>query len=101
MKDSINFDMEAAINALREGKALSGKDGVITSLIKQLTEAAMQGGCSDLQPNWRKSARSGHSISGLHRLDRAHSRHCTLGPVCTNFGRIAAYGNYKSAIQNY
>ena len=42
MKDSINFDMEAAIKALREGKDLSGQDGVLTPLIKQLTEAAMQ-----------------------------------------------------------
>ncbi len=42
MKDKINFDMEAAIQALREGKDLSGKDGIFTPLIKQLTEAAMQ-----------------------------------------------------------
>ncbi len=42
MKDTINFDMDAAIKALREGKDLSGKDGVLTPLIKQLTEAAMQ-----------------------------------------------------------
>lgn len=36
------FDMEAALQALREGKALNGKDGILTPLIKQLTEAAMQ-----------------------------------------------------------
>jgi len=42
MKDSINFDMETAIKALREGKGLSGKDGILTPLIKQLTEAAMK-----------------------------------------------------------
>ena len=42
MKDKIAFDMEAAIQALREGKDLSGKDGILTPLIKQLTEAAMQ-----------------------------------------------------------
>ncbi len=42
MKDKINFDMEAAIQALREGKDLSGKEGIFTPLIKQLTEAAMQ-----------------------------------------------------------
>ena len=35
------FDMEAALQALREGKDLTGKDGVLTPLIKQLTEAAM------------------------------------------------------------
>lgn len=42
MKKQINFDMDAAIKALREGKDLSGQDGVLTPLIKQLTEAAMQ-----------------------------------------------------------
>jgi transposase-like protein len=42
MKDKINLDMESAIQALREGKDLSGKDGIFTPLIKQLTEAAMQ-----------------------------------------------------------
>jgi len=36
------FDMEAALQALREGKDLTGKDGILTPLIKQLTEAAMQ-----------------------------------------------------------
>jgi len=42
MTDTIKFDMEAAINALREGKDLGGKDGILTPLIKQLTEAAMK-----------------------------------------------------------
>jgi len=37
-----NFDMEAALKQLREGKDLTGKDGILTPLIKQLTEAAMQ-----------------------------------------------------------
>ena len=38
----IQLDMEAALACLREGKGLSGKDGILTPLIKQLTEAAMQ-----------------------------------------------------------
>lgn len=42
MKNKIQFDMEAAIQGLREGKEFSGKDGIFTPLIKQLTEAAMQ-----------------------------------------------------------
>ena len=36
------FDMDAALKALREGKDLTGKEGILTPLIKQLTEAAMQ-----------------------------------------------------------
>ncbi|MGI2153095.1 IS256 family transposase, partial [Shewanella oncorhynchi] len=35
------FDINAAIQALREGKDLTGKDGILTPLIKQLTEAAL------------------------------------------------------------
>ena len=41
-EDNIQFDMEAAIKALREGKGLTGQDGILTPLIKQLTEAAMK-----------------------------------------------------------
>lgn len=37
-----HFDMDAAIKALREGHDLTGKDGVLTPLIKQLTESALQ-----------------------------------------------------------
>jgi hypothetical protein len=36
-----SFDFEQAIQGLREGKNLTGKDGILTPLIKQLTEAAL------------------------------------------------------------
>ena len=36
------FDIDAALKALQEGNDLTGKDGILTPLIKQLTEAAMQ-----------------------------------------------------------
>jgi len=42
MKDSITFDVEGTIKSLREGKNLSGQDGILTPLIKQLTEAVMK-----------------------------------------------------------
>ena len=38
---SSNFDFEKALFELRSGKDLTGKDGVLMPLIKQLTEAAM------------------------------------------------------------
>ena len=37
-----NFDMDAAIHALRDGKDLVGKAGILTPLIKQITQSAMQ-----------------------------------------------------------
>ncbi|BBM02395.1 hypothetical protein GL2_24690 [Microbulbifer sp. GL-2] len=36
------FDMDVAVKALRKGKDLSSKDGILTPLIKELTEAAMK-----------------------------------------------------------
>jgi len=37
------FDFDAALAALQDGQGLTGKDGILTPLIKQLTEAALQG----------------------------------------------------------
>jgi len=34
------FDFEKAVTALQDGQELTGKDGILTSLIKQLTKAA-------------------------------------------------------------
>ena len=41
-KPDIQFDIEDALNRLRSGQDLNGKDGILTPLIKQLTEAALQ-----------------------------------------------------------
>ena len=42
------FNFEQALQDLQSGKALLGSDGVLAPLVKQLTEAALQGrtGCS-------------------------------------------------------
>lgn len=42
MSKGINFDVNEALAAVRAGKNLNGKDGILTPLIKQLTEAALQ-----------------------------------------------------------
>lgn len=62
------FDMDAALKALREGKDLTGKDGILTPLIKQLTEAAMQAEldthlAKDAAPN-RKNGRTSKTMKG-------------------------------------
>ncbi len=36
------FDFEVALAALQDGRGLTGKDGILTPLIKRLTEAALQ-----------------------------------------------------------
>lgn len=38
---SQTFDFDKALKALQSGQALTGKDGILTPLIKQLTEAAL------------------------------------------------------------
>ncbi|NGN38918.1 IS256 family transposase, partial [Yersinia enterocolitica subsp. palearctica] len=35
------FDFDKALKALHSGQVLTGKDGILTPLIKQLTEAAL------------------------------------------------------------
>lgn len=35
------FDFEKALKALQSSQSLTGKDGILTPLIKQLTEAAL------------------------------------------------------------
>ena len=47
MKDKIEFGMEAALQASRDGNSLNGKDDVPTPLIRQLTETAMQAELDD------------------------------------------------------
>lgn len=43
------FDFDKALKALQSGQALTGKDGILTPLIKQLTEAAL---AAELDPIW-------------------------------------------------
>ena len=42
-----SFNFEDALKQLQSGKKLIGTDGILTPLIKQLTEAALQAELSD------------------------------------------------------
>ena len=53
-----SFDFKKALAELQSGKGLTGEDGVLTPLIKQLTEAALNAEIeqhleSDPKPNRR------------------------------------------------
>lgn len=81
MKDNINFDMDAALKALREGADLGGKNGILTPLIKQLTEAAMQAELdSHLQSESGQNRKNGKSsktmktASGSFELEAPRDR---------------------------
>jgi putative transposase len=87
MKTNINFDMEAAVKALREGKNLSGQDGILTPLIKQLTEAAMKAEldehlASDDTPNRKNGSTSKtmKSMAGEFELNTPRDRAGTFEP---------------------
>ena len=87
MKDDIKFDMDAAIKALREGKDLSGQDGILTPLIKQLTEAAMQAELeehltSEEPPNRRNgtTGKTMKSLAGEFELKTPRDRAGTFEP---------------------
>jgi len=81
------FDMDVALKALREGKDLTGRDGILTPLIKQLTEAAMQAELEshldqDEQPN-RKNGSTGKTVKspvGVFELQTPRDRAGTFEP---------------------
>ena len=75
------FDMDAALQGLREGKDLTGKDGILTPLIKQLTEAAMQAEIDehlahDSEPNRKNgsSRKTMKSAAGSFELETPRDR---------------------------
>ncbi len=65
------FDFQEAVKALQAGKNLNGKDGVLTGLIKQLSEAALQAEleqhlANEHQPN-RKNGSSTKTVKSISR----------------------------------
>jgi len=83
----IEFDMEAALEALRSGKGVTGKDGVLTPLIKQLTEAAMKAELdahleTDSEPNRKNgyTKKTMKSAAGEFELQTPRDRAGTFEP---------------------
>ena len=82
-----DFDLEEAVKALQSGKNLMGKEGVLTPLIKQLTEAALQAELEqhleqDELPN-RKNGVSSKTVSttaGDFQLNTPRDRSGTFQP---------------------
>lgn len=81
------FDFNKALQQLQSGKALTGEDGVLTPLIKQLTEAALQAEVeqhlsSETQPNRKNgfSKKTVKSSVGEFELDTPRDRAGTFEP---------------------
>ena len=86
-KDKIQFDVDAALKDLQSGKALSGKDGILTPLIKQLTEAALRAEqeqhiADDPGPNRKNGTTSKtiKSVAGTFELETPRDRAGTFEP---------------------
>ena len=84
---SEKFDFEEALKAIQSGQAITGKDGVLASLVKQLTEAALEGEldshlAEDVAGNRRngKSRKTVKSTSGEFELETPRDRAGTFEP---------------------
>ena len=81
------FNFEQALKSLQDGKALTGKDGILSPLIKQLTEAALSAELEqhleqDTLPN-RKNGKTSKTIkhaSGSFELDTPRDRNGSFEP---------------------
>ncbi len=86
-RKEIDFDLNQALEDLKSGKPINGKDGLLTPLIKQLTEAALKAEqeqhiAQDEQPN-RKNGFTSKTIkaaSGSFELDTPRDRASTFEP---------------------
>ena len=81
------FNFEEALKAIQSGQAISGKDGVLAPLVKQLTEAALEAEleshlADDVLPN-RKNGKSKKTLKtsdGNIELDTPRDRSGTFEP---------------------
>ena len=81
------FNFNDAVKELQAGKKLNGKDGVLTSLIKQLTEAALQAEIeqhldNDQEPNRKNgsSTKTIKSAAGSFELNTPRDRSGSFEP---------------------
>jgi putative transposase len=86
-KEDPNFDFQEALKAIQEGKPLLGKEGILTPLIKNLTEAALEGELEshlgqEIAENRRngKSKKTIKSMNGNFELNTPRDRTGTFLP---------------------
>lgn len=84
---SHNFDFDAALKALRSGQDLNGENGILTPLIKQLTEAALKAELEqhieqDQSPNRKNGStrKTVKSLSGSFELNTPRDRAGSFEP---------------------
>lgn len=85
--ENTDFDFQKALKGIREGKPFTGKDGVLTSLIKNLAEAALEGELDshlgqEISANRRngKSKKTIKSLNGNFELETPRDRNGSFSP---------------------
>jgi len=86
-QEDSNFDFQKALQAIQEGQPLLGKEGILTPLIKNLTEAALEGELDshlgqEIAANRRngKSKKTIKSCNGNFELNTPRDRAGTFSP---------------------
>ena len=86
-EDNVEFDFQKALKGIQEGKPFTGKDGVLTSLIKNLAEAALEAELDshlgqEISANRRngKSKKTIKSLDGKFELETPRDRDGTFSP---------------------
>lgn len=86
-KKDTDFDFQEALKAIQEGKPLLGQGGILTPLIKNLTEAALEGELEshlgqEISANRRngKSKKTIKSLNGNFELNTPRDRSGTFSP---------------------
>lgn len=86
-QENYSFDFSAALKAIQDGKPLLGKEGILTPLIKNLTEAALEGELDshlgqEITANRRngKSQKTIKSLNGNFELRTPRDREGTFAP---------------------
>ena len=93
IQEDNDFDFQAALKAIRRGQPLLGKEGILTLLIKNLAETALEG---ELDSHLSQENRSRKSLF----LRRAISFRPILGTgLC--FRSLGRKSWYRNMTQNY
>ena len=86
-KEDNDFDFQEALKAIQAGKPLLGKEGILTPLIKNLTEAALEGELAshlgqEIAANRRngKTKKTIKSLNGNFELNTPRDRAGTFSP---------------------
>ncbi|MBA3045866.1 MAG: IS256 family transposase [Euryarchaeota archaeon] len=86
-EENTEFDFQKALKGIQEGKPFTGKDGVLTSLIKNLAEAALEGELDshlgqEISANRRngKTKKTIKSLDGNFELETPRDRNGTFSP---------------------